>query len=261
MSFVLVHTSSAFAQADANSTDKEIEDLYDRLDKDDTEKVRKKQEAEHSARKTEKKPELTNLSELSTLAPFSDVAVIQRRFLPKTGRFEASGTLLTGLNNPFFNNLGATLRGTYYFREKYGVELMYFYLSSAERAVTKDLKENVRIKADSLVSPKSFMGGAFKWNPIYGKITFLNNQIIPFDINFNLGFGLTEVGSGQRESTVHIGTAQVFALSKGMAVRWDFTWNFYQAAVESNGVKKRSSQDDLFLGLGMSFYFPEATYR
>lgn len=259
---VLVHPSFSLAQEDTSSSlDGEIEDLYDRLDKADTEKAQKKADTERAAKKTEKKSEIMNLGELSTLAPFSDVAVIQRRFLPKTGRFELSGTVLTGLNNPFYNNLGATVRGAYYIREKYGVELMYFYLGNTERAITTDLKKNVSIKADSLVTPKSFMGAAFKWNPIYGKITFLNSRIVPFDINFNLGGGLTEVGAGQKETTIHFGTSQVFALSKGMAFRWDFTWNFYQASVDDNGTKKRSSQDDLFLGLGMSFYFPEATYR
>ncbi len=262
ITLVLVHPGFAWAQEDTSgSLDGEIEDLYDRLDQADTDKAKKKADSERASKKTEKKSEIMNLGELSTLAPFSDVAVIQKRFLPKTGRFELSGTVLTGLNNPFYNNLGATVRGAYYIREKYGVELMYFYLGNTERAITTDLKKNVSIKADSLVTPKSFMGAAFKWNPIYGKITFLNNRIVPFDINFNFGGGLTDVGESKSESTLHFGTSQVFALSKGMAFRWDFTWNFYQATALVDGVKKRSSQDDLFIGLGMSFYFPEATYR
>jgi len=260
MSFMYGRAGVAWAQAESTPTDNDIESLYDRMDQDEQAKSRKKEE--HSERRAEKKPEATNLTELSKLAPFSDIAVIQRRFLPKTGRFELTGTILTGLNNPFFNNLGATARIGYYFREKYGVEFMYFYLGNSERAVTQDLKKNVRIKTDSLVTPRSFMGGAFKWNPIYGKMTFLNNQIVPFDLNFNLGLGSTTIASGGSEMTIHMGTSQVFALSKSMAVRWDFTWNMYSATVvQSDNTKKRGSQQDLFVGLGMSFYFPEATYR
>lgn len=260
MPFVCLHAGAARAQTDASGGETEIEELYDRLDKDDSAK-RKKSE-EKAARKPEKKPDATNLTELSKLAPFADVAVIQKRFLPKTGRFELTGTILTGLNNPFFNNLGGTGRLAYYFREKYGVELMYFYLGNSERQVTKDLKKNVSIKTDSLVTPKSFMGVAFKWNPIYGKMTFLNNQIVPFDLNFNIGAGTTAISTGGSETTIHMGTSQVFALSKAMAVRWDFAWNMYSATVtQSDGTKKRGGQQDLFVGLGMSFYFPEATYR
>lgn len=62
--------------------------------------------------------------------------------------------------------------------------------------------------------------------------------------------------------TIHLGTSQVFAWTKSMAFRWDIMWNMYQGTAENNdGSKEKLTQNDLFLGLGMSFYFPEAGYR
>ncbi len=47
-----------------------------------------------------------------------------------------------------------------------------------------------------------------------------------------------------------------------MAFRWDLYWNLYQATVTNTRNQKETlQQNDLFLGVGMSFYFPEATYR
>jgi outer membrane beta-barrel protein len=254
------------AAEDGNSTaaspnvDGEVEQVYDKYEKEDT--VR--QQKEHAVRREREKakPEITTLSDLGTLAPFEDIAVIQRRFLPKTNRYEAGLTGLTGLNNPFFNSLGLGFKGAYYFREKYGFELIYLYLGSSARQVTKNLEQNRSIATSSFVTPQGFFGAAFKWNPIYGKITFLNNRIVPFDINFSGGLGMTKTNAGREEPTLHLATSQVFAISKAWAVRWDLNWNFYNAqSTLSDQTSKSGTQTDLILALGVSFFFPEATYR
>ena len=199
---------------------------------------------------------------MASLAPFSDVAVIQKRFLPKTNRFEFSTTGFTNLNNPFFNALGANLRLAYYLRERYALAGVVAFQSTSNRQVTDDLRSNRNISTDSVLTSKSFYAVAFKWNPVYGKMTLLNKNIVPFDLNFDVGIGSTQTTDGQNAMTLHFSTCQVFALSKSMAFRWEFILNTYQAeAKDTNNVVAKMTQNDLFLGLGMSFYFPEATYR
>lgn len=240
-----------------NSPDalQEGEELYDREAQPKKAKVAEPKEEK-------KMPAVKNLSDLARLSEFSDVAVIQKRFLPKTGRFELSLSGLTNLNNPFFTNFGAGARIGYYFREKYGVELLFDFLTTGERQVTKDLQKDRGIDTDNLVTSEGFIGAAFKWNPIYGKMTWLNRHIVPFDLNFSVGGGLTKTNEGGNEPTLHLSTSQVFALSKMSAVRWDVTWNMFQAnTTNARGEKDKLFQSDILIGLGMSFYFPEATYR
>lgn len=242
----------------SSNADIEAEDIYD------------KEES-----KTEKKPvtrergdskpavEATNLSDLAKLAPFSDIAIIQRRFLPKTNRFELSGTGFTNLNNPFYSAYGVALEFAYYLQEKYAIGLLGQIGTTAARQVTTDLeKGKPQISTSNLVTARAFYGANFKWNPIYGKITWLNKTIVPFDLNFNLGLGMTQTTANRSEPTLHLGTSQVFAYSKAMAFRWDLSINTYQAtATDEIGKVTKLTQYDLFLGLGVSFYFPEATYR
>ena len=262
--FLIAALFPFFAQAQFDDTpssesraDKEVESLYDSYDKEESRRTAPKK------RRTKLlKDKSGTLSELATLEPFSDIAVIQRKFLPKTNRFEIAGMAMGSVNNPFFSNLGLGLRGTYFLSEKHGVELQYYFLSNSERSVTKSLRDNQNVETKSLTTPKNYMGAAYKWNPIYGKMTWLNRTIVPFDLFFTVGGGLTKTDLGNSEPTIHIGTGQVFALTKAMAFRWDISWNFYQAeAIEANGDKLTNNQDDLFLMLGMSFYFPEAKYR
>lgn len=256
----------AFAQADleqeapgvSSSSDQDVEDLYDK----DEKKEESKNQAHLRAKESKPKKEVQNLSDLANLAPFSDVAVIQRRFLPKSNRFELTGGLFTNINNPFFNAIGVSARLAYYLTERYAIEGIASFATTTTRQVTDDLEQDRGITTDNVVTSNGFYGLAFKWNPIYGKITWLNKSIVPFDLNFNFGLGMTSTTENEMEPTLHLGTSQVFALSKGMAFRWDLMWNMYQAtATADDGTKETLGQNDLFLGIGMSFYFPEATYR
>lgn len=248
--------------ASSSASDTEVEELYDKDEAKPAAKAKPENHADKKSAEVNAIPEAQNLSDLAKLAPFSDIAVIQKRFLPKTKRFEASAVGFTNLNNPFFTSYGVGLRLGYYLTEKWAIEGIADLASTGSRQVTDDLNKNLNITTASVVTSKGFFGGAIKWNPIYGKITWLNQSIVPFDINFSLGGGMTQTTENRSEPTLHLSTSQVFAYTKAMAFRWDLTWNMYQATAKDNdGNAIKLSQSDLFLGVGVSFYFPEASYR
>lgn len=212
--------------------------------------------------------DIRDVSDLVQLSPFKDIAVISRRFMPKTGRFEIFGGPTAVLNDVFFLNFGLSGRFAYYLQERYGLEFVAMQLTVSERQVTADLREKRGVTTTTFVAPKNFFGLDFKWTPIYGKMTWLNRKITPFDLYFSIGAGATTTNQGGNEPTLHLGTGQVFALTKSFALRWDLSWNFYQAksnVVSSAGgasVGGSTSQySNIFLTLGASFFFPEATYR
>lgn len=256
ISLYVPRLEAQFDGASEGGGEDEVEALYDKLDDGEVRKARKP--TPQRTKEDEKK--ITTLTDLADLSPFTDVAVISRKFLPKTGRFEISGAGMLGINNEFFNNIGAGIRAAYYFTEKYGIEAMYFFLSDSERDVTKNLKEKVDIETESLVRPKSFLGATFKWMPIYGKLAFAERKIVSYDMYFQAGAGMTETEL-KSETAFTLGAGQIFAMSKSMAVRWDFTWNLYQATVEIDDKEKKSNHNDLYLSVGLSFFFPEASYR
>lgn len=259
---------ASHAQIAPPQEDTGLESLYDRYEDQEvkqTEAVKTQQRKEEEPAKAVDQKEMTKISELAKLAPFQDVAVIQRRFLPKTQRFEFGGSAAISTNNAFFNNLGASLRMAYYFTEKSGLELSYLYLGSSERPITKGLRDDRKISTASLVEPESYYGVAYKWSPVYGKMAWLGKRIIPFDISFSPGLGMTQTAIGGSSTTVSLGASQLFALSKGTGLRWDLVWNFYSATTKpvTGGVQREetSNHNDLILMVGYSFFFPEAKYR
>lgn len=206
----------------------------------------------------DKEEKIEDFSGLGKLAPFSEISVIQKRYLPKTGRFEFFGGLVNVVNDPWFTGIGADLRFGYHFTEAWGLELTGVFLSSSERQTIKDLYQEHAVKTDSVITAKGYTGAGIVWTPIYGKMGLFNRRIIPFDMYFSVGGGTTKVDGGTGGSTIHFGTGQIFALSKAFGFRWDFSWNTFNASPTQG-----SSQNfnNLLLTFGGSFFFPEAKYR
>ncbi len=196
-------------------------------------------------------------SELGGLAPFTEVSVIQKKYMPKTGRFQLFGGLALTTNDPFYNTTGFTLKGSYFLTETWGLEVSYFSMSSTEAKATKELLEIQNIGTDSLAYTKNYLGIAILYVPIYGKMTLFNEKIVPFDFYFGLGTGNTKTQVKDSTSTLHFSTGQIFAVNKSFALRWDFSWNFFSA----KAVNEEGTINNLFLSLGASFFFPEAKYR
>ncbi len=204
--------------------------------------------------------ELKGVSDLSKLQAFKDVAVIQKRFLPKSNRFEFYIGPSLNLNDAFFFSFGADARLGYHFSERYGVELALIYLMTSDRQVTEDLLKR-GVKTTSFVSPRGYYGVDFKWTPSYGKMTWRNEKIVPFDLYFTGGVGLTPTNQDQSEFTIHLSTGQIFALSKGSGVRWDLSWFMYNSESAADPSGGRGLYHNVLFSLGWSGFFPEATYR
>lgn len=209
---------------------------------------------------------MNELKDLSRLVPFRDVSVIQKKYLPKTGRMQLYGALGLTTNTPWFNNYGARLGFSYYFTEGLGLELSGMFISSSEREVAKEIRENNHLRPDQFIYTKGYYGLDLVWVPIYGKLSYIDDRIIPFDMYFTVGGGLSNTNSQEGNvPTFHIGTGQVFALSKSWAFRWDYSFNIFQATplqdANATTTASKGSYNDLILTAGVSFFFPEASER
>ncbi|MFP5518697.1 MAG: outer membrane beta-barrel domain-containing protein [Bdellovibrionia bacterium] len=214
-------------------------------------------ENQESAKRPDvKQVNVSDLSDLSLLAPFKEVSVIQKRFMPKTERVQLFGGLGIITNDPYFNTISIAGKASYFFSETWGLELNYFGNSTSEAKITEELKD-AGVNTKSLVKPNSFVGVDAVYVPIYGKMSWIDEKIIPYDLYFSAGFGTTNTNQGSA-GTVHLATGQIFAITKGVSFRWDFSWNFFSANVNNEGT---SNYNNLFLTAGVSFFFPEAGYR
>lgn len=277
--FLLCLTPMTFAQNKSDSSIDEIEGLFkedadeeSRLD----ERSNQAQAKQNDKKEKEKTPE--EIEDLKRLETFSNIAVIQKRYLPKTKRFEFYAAGGTNLNDAFFVGNGLNARLGYNFTEKWGIEGMYTYIQNSNRDVTNTLLQK-GVTTEGSVSTDSYYGVDIKWTPIYGKYAYFNEKIIPFDLYFSFGVGKTDpriaasstggnISSVTSPYTIKVGTGQIFAITKWMAFRWDMSFHMIQAKTETRDAttnalvsQGNSMNNNLFLNVGLSFFFPEANYR
>ena len=212
-----------------------------------------------------KKIKIRSVSDLKHLAPFEDIAVIQKRFLPKTFRGEAGLSLMSILNNKFFYFAGGTFHLGYFIREKHGLGLEGYAIYTLKKLISSRLKKNQELDAIQDIVPRFFIGAYYKWTPVYGKFSFMNQKIQYFDMFFKFGAGAKYiVGFFQKPirpwaPASRLSGGQVFAVSKDFGVNWEFTW--YWSFYEQVGVKGLRYEHDLSLSLGLNYYFPGVDER
>ena len=241
-----------------------------------------------------KKLKVKSLSDLSRLSPFRDVAVIQRRYLPKTFRGEAGASLNGLLNNRFFYSGGLSSRLGFFVREQFGFGALGMAFWRVSRAVTRDLKNTNNIVPFTNVESRYYGGGYLKWNPVYGKFafSFLESRIVYFDMFFLAGFGMIYLKKGTDAETERLlagarldeeqvnqnvyfapvkswwpaglaGFGQTFAMSKNWGVTWNLQWIIYhfKASHTKDGRTISRNNTDIHLSVGVNYYFPGVKYR
>jgi outer membrane beta-barrel protein len=258
----------------------EIDSIENLFDADESrEEKRAEDEAKQAVTESSKPPEITvnKLENLNQLKPFEDVAVIQKRYLPKTQRFEGNFNASANVNDSFFSSYGVGGGLTYNFNEKWSVEAIMKWFSVSNSKASNQLLER-GVVTNGMVATELFYGADLRWTPIYGKFSYFDKKIIPFDHYFSIGIGQTQLATGSSTTnttvkienlddplTLRISTGELFALTKWMAFRWDVSWHFMKPEVRTTTTKgsnvSSDVQNNLFISFGLSFFFPEASYR
>ena len=251
--------TSAKVKPDTTPPDHETSDIDEALEQGIQKKGGKAADTEKDQEVEIKQlPEVKDVSGLAKLSQYEDIAVIQKRFLPKTNRIEIFPNFGFIINDAFFVNTVASARLGFYFSETYAIEANAMILGTSERAVTKDMNERRGVTTRGLVAAQSYYGGDFKWSPVYGKMGSFNTSIVPFDLYFSLGGGITRTNQGESATTLHFGTGQIYALAKWAAFRWDLSWYWYKA---NSTTGASGSFTNIYAMLGLSIFIPEAKYR
>ena len=247
-----------------------------------------------------KKLKVKSVSDLSRLSPFRDVVVIQKRYLPKTFRGEVGLSLNGLLNNKFFYSGGINGQVGFFVQEQFGFGISGMVFDRQKRGISKDLIRKNNLYPFTNVESHYYGGAYFKWNPFFGKFafSFLEDQIVYFDMFFLLGggvvyitkgtdkdieeykkLGLTVVEEKKKNSLNNnvyyvpgkkwwpagmVGFGQTLALNKDWGLEWNLRWiSYYRKLVDERGLNKDEDgfTTDMHLSVGVNYYFPGVKYR
>jgi outer membrane beta-barrel protein len=218
--------------------------------------------------KGDEKLDVTDLEKKYWAAKDTEFNVVQNRTYAKAGRFAL--TLHGGqyVNDPWSS--GYTYGGgvDYYFSERYGVEMAYTATNSKDNDATSNLKSQ-QGGAPNHNKMKGFYGVAFNWVPFYAKMSFLNSNILYFDMAVSPGVGIVtyeqQLDNGVASKTapaLTLDLTQQFFVSKHLALRLDYKNRFYNEDVTEYHVPLSGTRTTWthfnytsLLMFGTTFYF------
>ena len=230
--------------------------------------------------------QIKSFSDLQRITPYTSISVIQKRYLPKTFRAELNLSLSSIINHTFFYLGGASGRVGFFVREDHGLGLEGFaLLPPIFKLVTKHMiGEPNYILPSSVVLSKFYLGGYYKWSPVFGKFAILDKRIVYFDMYMTIGGGMRWVLNGfevikkqiqerglkvENERPVNqlaqqffpsltIGLGQIFAVNQSWAFNWELKWFYTFVRYQSGPLYTPLG---IHFSLGVNYYFPEASYR
>lgn len=200
-------------------------------------------------------------------APFSEkdvalgdkVKAVQRKGFIKAHRFEVSPQFSTTVNDPYYLKFGGGLRLAYSFHDSFAVAVRGTYFQPYRLGSVKEGKLAFR---SQLLSSQLYglvlLDGV--WSPVYGKFSFLRNNIIHFDLYLSAGFGLawTATSLAPRNEGPHLagdlGTGLRFYPKEWLALELGLNCTLYpdQPTKSVPGTIQRV----FVANVGFSFFFP-----
>ena len=216
-----------------------------------------------------------DILEIQRLTPYESISVIQRRYMPKTFRGELNVSMAAIVNHHFFYLFGLTSRLGMFLREDHGFGVDVFaFLPAFGKQVTRDLINNKIIPLQKNFN-QFYAGGYYKWSPIFGKFSVLNEKIIYFDMYLVLGAGVSRFASGlsQELKEAHKiendlakdffpsfsgSLGQLFSYSQSIAWNWELKLLYTPLEYQGVGISHRW---DLSFAFGVNYYFPDVGYR
>ncbi len=200
-------------------------------------------------------------------APFSEkdvalgdkVKAVQRKGFMKAHRFELSPRFSVTVNDPYYLKYGAGLRLAYSFEDSFAVALRGTYFQPYRLNSVREGKLAFRSQLlSSQLYGRVVLDGV--WSPIYGKFSFLRQNIIHFDLYLSAGGGLvwTATSLAPRNEGPHLaadlGTGLRFYPTEWMAIELGLDCTLYpdQPSKSVPGTIQRV----FVTNLGFSFFLP-----
>ena len=127
-----------------------------------------------------------------------EVGVVQRRLFEKAGKVEVAVFAGWIPNDAFTYYVPVGARGTYFFTESWGLELLFDYNVHIDTRLKELLhEEDAAVRAQIRDRQELRMSLSAVWVPFYGKIAFNNTKIGHFDAYLLGGLGTVRTGASE----------------------------------------------------------------
>lgn len=165
-----------------------------------------------------------SLYDFSWLDKDKEIYVLQNRRYRKDGKVYIGGNVVKTVNGAFINSYGATARGGYFFREDWGLELVYGKNSGSESDTAKGVREQGSHPFYKKID--SYMAAMAMWSPFYSKINTFN-KIFYFDWMFGAGLASIQTKDNRNSFDTNSSSQNALTSQSSMGAIWNTGFRFY----------------------------------
>lgn len=199
----------------------------------------------------------------------TEFSVVQNRSYTKEKRFALLLSYGRLINDSFSDADNFTFSGSYFFNERYGIEVLGNIASPKDGAAVRGVR-NLAFNTSGVIPAhnkvNSYYGVNFNWVPFYAKMALLEKKILYFDIMFSPGLGLTEYtnilkagnSGGHTSPSLAFDISQQVFVNNTFAVRVDFRNRWFKEDIYyfSTGQKQKTDLTlNQILQIGLMIFF------
>jgi outer membrane beta-barrel protein len=212
-----------------------------------------------------------SLYDFSWLDQDKKIYVLQNRKFRKNSKFYLGATGIKTISGSFIDSYGSSLKAGYFFKENWGLELVYGQNNGKTNKTFDAIDEQAAVAYYRKIS--NYAGAMLMWSPFYAKINTFD-KIFYYDWIFGLGMGNFKTQDNRKEfgtnsseeltsenNSGYIWTTGFrFYISESWSLRLDITGMHYQALQSrqddsNDDYTKKSWFHTYDLGIGLNYTF------
>ncbi len=181
---------------------------------------------------------------------------IQRRAFLKYNRWELTPTFCLSLNDAFYQRMGVGAAGAYHVADALGFEIQGIYIIDF-RTDMVGYFQRANQALPRVSQMRYYFMGSLLWSPLYGKLSFFTNDIVPFDAYLIGGMGMVSTSTGAKLAG-NLGLGLRYFVTSWLAIKLEvrdliYTDRFH---LEESNANYTDIQNQLMLGIAVSFFLP-----
>ena len=170
----------------------------------------------------------------------AQVGVVQNRAYSKANRFTLGVGGGVSFNDPFLSTKIIDTHFGYNFSEYFAIEVMYWKIFASGSSAYGALRDSGK---DANINPqKAYYGVEALWSIMYGKLSFMGQKIIYYDLHLTAGGGMMDTETG-KDPTGTVGLGQRFYFSNNTSLRIDYRTQVYREKLVEKVIPQKLGQD------------------
>lgn len=181
---------------------------------------------------------------------------VQRKDFLKRQRWELTPTLALSLNDAFYQKMGGGAAVAFHPADSLGLEVQGIFVGTVQTDMVGFFQQ--ANQALPKVSNLSYwIMGNLLWSPLYGKLSFVTDDIVHFDAYLIAGFGMAKTETGLKFAT-NFGIGLRYFLTSWLVLKIEVRDLFYTEIfhLDVQGTDFSDIQNHVMFSAGVSFFLP-----